>query len=80
LPRSPGGGCGAPPGRIAVLPGCRPADGITGTGKRLGPDHVWVPRVGRKDVMPGVLAPDHVPVDTDARHCLLLASRHVRGR
>jgi len=29
--------------------------------------------------MPGVVAPDPVPVDTDVLHCSLLASRHVRA-
>ena len=33
----------------------------------------------RKDLVPGPPAPDPVPVNADALHCFLLASRHVRA-
>src|SRR5580704_15853996 len=42
--------------------------GKPGTGQRLGPDHIWVPRVGRRVLHPGTLAPDPRPVDADALH------------
>src|SRR6516165_5857936 len=55
MPRSPGGCCSS-------------ADAITGTGECLGPDHIWVPQVGRQDLMPRALAPDPRPLDTDPLH------------
>ena len=45
---------------------------LTGTGKRLGADHIGVPRAGRKDLMPGALASNPRPVDTDPLHCFHL--------
>ena len=53
---------------------------ITGTGKRLGPDHIGVLRAGRKDLMPGALAPNPRPVDTDPLHCFhLLGQPPISG-
>src|SRR5206468_5655629 len=42
--------------------------GRPGTGQRLGPNHIWVPRVGRRVLCPGTLAPDPRPADADALH------------
>src|SRR5580704_8370090 len=42
--------------------------GPPGTGQRLGPDHVRVPRVGRHFLRPGALTPDPRPVGADALH------------
>src|SRR5262249_57586891 len=62
------------------LPGCSSAGAIIGTGKRLGPDHIGVSRVGRKHLMPGRLAPNPRPVDTDLRHFShLLGQPPIRG-
>ena len=42
--------------------------GPPGTGQRLGPDHVRVPRVGRHFLRPGALTPDPRPAGADALH------------
>src|SRR5215510_4537053 len=47
-----------------------PLAGTASAGERLGPDHVWVPWVERKDLVPGALAPGPGPLDTDPFHCL----------
>jgi hypothetical protein len=44
--------------------------GPLGTGQRLGPDHVWVPWVERKDLIPGALAPRPVPLHPNLLHRL----------
>src|SRR5580704_14708212 len=49
--------------------------GRPGTGQRLGPDQIWIPRVGRRVLRPHALAPDPRPVDADALH--YPASRHA---
>src|SRR5262245_42676417 len=51
------------------LLGCRSAGAITGTEERLGPDHIWAPRVGREGLPPGAIARDLRPVDTAPLHC-----------
>jgi hypothetical protein len=67
-------------GRGMWLPGCSSAGVITGTGKRLGSDHIGVPRAGRKGLMPGALASDPRPVDTDPLRCFhLLGQPPISG-
>src|SRR5258706_507903 len=44
------------------------AAGIAGAGERLGADHIWVPWVGEKDLVPGVLARNLRLVDAGALH------------
>jgi hypothetical protein len=58
-------------------PAARGGGGLLGSGEGFGPGHVGVSRV-RQDLKPAALAPSPRPVDADAFHCYLLASRGVR--
>src|SRR5215471_12067336 len=60
--RAPGN-CGATAGHLSA--------GLSAAGERLGPDDIWVSRIGWKDLMPGVLAPGPRPLDTDLLYCYL---------
>ena len=73
LPQAPGVRPRTRGVRLLSLAG--PGRGRPGTGQRLGPDHIWVPRVGRRVLRPGALTPDPRPVDADALHHP--ASRHL---
>ena len=48
------------------------------SGEGFGPDHVGVSEISRQDLKPAAIVPDPRPVNADAVHCHLLASRGVR--
>ncbi len=50
-----------------------------GAAECLGPDHIWVSRVGRKDLKPGSLAPGSGPLYSDALHGHLLGRSPSMG-
>ena len=65
--------------RLHLLSAVAAGAGRPGTGQRFGPDHIWVPRVGRQVLRLRTLAPDPRPVDADALHCHLLGQSPCPG-
>src|ERR1700728_4216056 len=65
--------------RLHLLRAVVAGAGLPGTGQLLGPDHIWVPRVGWQVLRPRALAPDPRPVDADALHCHLLRQSPCPG-
>ena len=59
------------PGTVTTRPGICRRD-LRPRASALAPGDIWIPRVGRKDLTPEVLAPGPRPLDTDLLHCHLL--------